>query len=104
MDAVVEHWEDLAFQSPGLVFREVPVKYVDFVLCQFGYFPFQFFHRDVGTSYVLHKSTDTESRPVDYFTSGDEGSAAFLFRQLAEGLYGPINALFCGCLDSDLLR
>ena len=104
IDTVVEHREDFTFQAPGLILREVPVEYVDLILCQFGYLAFQFFHRDIRTAYVLHKSADTESGPVCNGASCDIGSATLFLRQLAERLDSPIHSLFSGCFDGDSLR
>ena len=89
--AIVQHRENLAFQSPCLVFGEVPMEDIDFVSRQDGDFLLQFIHSQITTAHVVHESTDLECRPVHDFTCL---VATFLLFQLAQGLHGPIHALF----------
>ena len=41
--AIIKHRENLAFQSPGLILGQMPVKDVDFEFGEYGDFTFEFF-------------------------------------------------------------
>ena len=91
--AVVQHRKDLALQTPSLVLREMPMKYVHLVAGKYLDLPFQFFHGDIAPPYVLHESSYAESRPVGDLATLDGISLPLPLGQLAQGLYRPISSL-----------
>ena len=81
--AVVQHRKDLALQTPSLVLREMPMKYVHLVAGKYLDLPFQFFHGDIAPPHVLHESSYAESGPVGDLAALDGISLPLPLGQLA---------------------
>ena len=97
---VVQHRENLAFQSPCLVFGQVPMKDIDFISGEDFDFLLQLVHREIATADVMHESTNLEGRPVHYLARLE---AALLLLQLTECLQCPVHTLLGSRFDSDAL-
>ena len=53
-----------AFQSPSLVFGEMPVEDIDLVSAEETDFTLQFLYRNVASAHIVHEAADAEGRPV----------------------------------------
>ena len=57
-----------AFQSPSLVFGEMPMENIDLVSAQQTDFALQFLYRNIASAHIVHEAADSEGRPVGDFT------------------------------------
>ena len=92
--AIVQHRENLAFQTPCLVFSQMPMKHIDFITGKDFNFLLQFIQRQIASAYVVHKATNLECRPIDDFISLYRSTLTILHHQLAQSLNSPIHAFF----------
>ena len=75
---VIELRIDAAFRAPALVFRQVPVENIDFVLGTKRDDFLQVRKRDVATSAVHHKAAHRIRRPVENFAMGNAARTRIL--------------------------
>ena len=94
--------KNLALQSPTLIFRQMPMKSIDFVSGKNFDFAFQFFHRDKTASHIVHKSADAESGKVGNGKAGNRFSVG-RFHNLAQRLFRPIGAFWRGGFDTNFV-
>ena len=67
--AIIQHRENLAFQTPCLVLGKVPVENIDLIAGKDFDFLLQFIQRQITASDIMHETTNLEGRPVHNFTS-----------------------------------
>ena len=75
----IELWIAFALQSPSLVFGKMPMESVYLETAKYGNFVFQLVNRNKTAPRIVHKSTYTESRPIDYLTLRQICPAMFIY-------------------------
>ena len=92
-----------AFQSPSLVFCEMPVENIDLVSAEQTDFTFQFLYRNIASAHIVHEAADAEGRPVGDVTLWQIYLFILSGFQLFQRLSSPIHTLWGGSLQKDLL-
>ena len=96
--AIIQHRENLAFQTPSLILCQMPMKNINFITGKNFDFLLQLIYRQITASDIVHETTNLECRPVHDFTSLE---TAFLIFQLTKSLQCPIYAFFSSCFHLD---